>query len=122
MTITVEGGCSRRVQGHRLRHRPLAAGETAFASDPNLGRILAALATPASTTWTWISCPCIWTTCWWKRWLNPAYQEEDGQQVKQGAEILARGARPWRRQRHGGPATSRMTTCASMLTIAADWR
>ena len=43
---------------HRRWSRP------PFASDPNLGRILAAVATPASTTWTSRTSACGWTMCW----------------------------------------------------------
>ena len=54
ITIRVEGGQSGdecRKVAYAIAHSPLV--KTAFfASDPNLGRILAASVTPASTTWT----------------------------------------------------------------------
>ena len=75
-----------------------------FASDPNLGRILAAVgyAGIADLDQTQIDLYLDDVHVAVKGGRNPAYREEDGQRVMKQSEITVRvGAGPRRRGRHG---------------------
>ena len=94
-----------------------------FASDPNLGRILARSATPASTTSTSSRVDLYLDDVLVAKsgGRAPRYQEADGQRVMKQSEItvrvvLDRGTAA----ATCGPATSRTTTSASTPTTAAD--
>jgi glutamate N-acetyltransferase / amino-acid N-acetyltransferase len=67
ITIHVEGGKTAaecRQVAYAIAHSPLV--KTAFfASDPNLGRILAAVGYAGITIWTRATSTCTWTTCMW---------------------------------------------------------
>jgi glutamate N-acetyltransferase/amino-acid N-acetyltransferase len=94
ITISVEGGrdieeC--RKIGYSIAHSPLV--KTAFfASDPNLGRILAAIGYAGvddlDTTKLDLYLDDVWVAKAGGR--NPDYKEEDGQRVMKQAEIVVR--------------------------------
>ena len=94
MTITVEGGRSReecKAIGYAIARSPLV--KTAFfASDPNLGRILAAIGYAGidDLDVDQLSLYLDDVLVAVNGGRNPAYQEEDGQQVMNKAEILVR--------------------------------
>jgi glutamate N-acetyltransferase/amino-acid N-acetyltransferase len=92
MTILVKGGKSLeecKLVGEAIGHSPLV--KTAFfASDPNLGRILAAIGYAGITDLD-VSGVQLWLGDVWvakNGGRNPDYQEADGQRVMQAAEIL----------------------------------
>ncbi len=94
MTITVEGGCSReecKTIGYAIARSPLV--KTAFfASDPNLGRILAAIGYAGidDLDVDQLSLYLDDVLVAVNGGRNPAYQEEDGQRVMNKPEILVR--------------------------------
>jgi glutamate N-acetyltransferase/amino-acid N-acetyltransferase len=103
ITITVEGGASEaecRAVAYSVAHSPLV--KTAFyASDPNLGRILAAVGyadvDDLDVSQVNLYLDEVWVAKNGGR--NPDYREEDGQRVMQQSEItvrisLARGEAP----------------------------
>ncbi|MDL2283689.1 bifunctional glutamate N-acetyltransferase/amino-acid acetyltransferase ArgJ [Oxalobacter sp. OttesenSCG-928-P03] len=94
MTITVENGVSReecRRIAYSVAHSPLV--KTAFyASDPNLGRILAAIGyadvEDLDVSRLNLYLDDVWVAKNGER--NPEYREEDGQRVMQQSEITIR--------------------------------
>ena len=94
ITIAVENGRDEaecRKIAYAIAHSPLV--ETAFfASDPNLGRILAAIGyakvDDLNIEQLELYLDDVLVACHGGR--NPAYQEEDGQRVMDKAEILVR--------------------------------
>ncbi len=94
ITLQVEGGKTKaecRQVAYAIAHSPLV--KTAFfASDPNLGRILAAVgyAGIADLDQTGIDLYLDDVLVASKGARNPAYREEDGQRVMQQAEITVR--------------------------------
>ena len=127
ITVRVEGGgtvAECRQVAFAISHSPLV--KTAFfASDPNLGRILAAVgyAGIADLDQTRIDLfldDVHVVECGGRR---PSYREEDGQRVMKQSEITVRvdlhcGAP----RRRSGPATCPTTTSRSTPTIAPDRR
>ena len=123
ITITVEGGRTEdecKLAAYAIAHSPLV--KTAFfASDPNLGRILAAVGYAGITDLdqTGIELHLDDVHVVTKGGRHPAYREEDGQRVMKQSEItvrvgLARGA-----------AQSTVWTCDlshDYVTINADYR
>ena len=91
-----------RQVAYAVAHSPLV--KTAFfASDPNLGRILAAVGYAGidDLDQTGIDLYLDDVHVAVKGGRNPAYREEDGQRVMKQSEITVRiGARPRRRRRH----------------------
>jgi glutamate N-acetyltransferase/amino-acid N-acetyltransferase len=92
MTVLVKGGKTLeecKCVGEAIAHSPLV--KTAFfASDPNLGRILAAIGYAGITDLD-VSGVQLWLGDVWvakNGGRNPDYQEADGQRVMQEAEIL----------------------------------
>jgi len=92
MTVHVKGGKSLhecKLVGEAISHSPLV--KTAFfASDPNLGRILAAIGYAGITDLD-VSNVQLWLGDVWvakNGGRNPEYQEAQGQKVMQEAEIL----------------------------------
>ena len=127
ITVRVEGGTSEtecRKVAYAIAHSPLV--KTAFfASDPNLGRILAAIGyagiddLDVSNVDLYLDDVLVANG----GGRDPAYREEDGQRVMQQSEItvrvvLNRGAL----RRPCGPAICRTTTSPSTPSIAADNR
>jgi len=123
MTITVEGG--RDVQecrkiAYAIAHSPLV--KTAFfASDPNLGRILAAVGYAGvddlDVTKLDLYLDDVWVAKSGGR--NPDYKEEDGQRVMKQAEITTRVTLG------RGDATATVWTCDlshDYVSINADYR
>ncbi|MGH8852822.1 MAG: bifunctional glutamate N-acetyltransferase/amino-acid acetyltransferase ArgJ [Telluria sp.] len=123
MTITVEGGqdveeC--RKIAYSIAHSPLV--KTAFfASDPNLGRILAAIGYAGvddlDTSKLDLYLDDVWVAK--KGGRNPDYKEEDGQRVMKQAEITVRVTLG------RGAATATVWTCDlshDYVTINADYR
>jgi len=123
MTIEVVGGktvAECRLVAKAVAHSPLV--KTAFfASDPNLGRILAAIGYAGITDLD-VNRVQMWLGDVWVAkdgGRNPSYQEADGQRVMQEAEItvkidLGRGS-----------ATQTMWTCDlshDYVSINADYR
>ena len=123
ITITVEGGKTAqecRLVAKAVAHSPLV--KTAFfASDPNLGRILAAIGYAGITDLD-VNQVQLWLGNVWvakNGGRNPSYIESDGQAVMQAAEInvkidLGRGA-----------ATQTIWTCDlshDYVSINADYR
>ncbi len=123
ITITVEGGRTEdecKLAAYAIAHSPLV--KTAFfASDPNLGRILAAVgyAGIGDLDQTLIELHLDDVHVVTKGGRHPAYREEDGQRVMKQSEItvrvgLARGA-----------AQATVWTCDlshDYVTINADYR
>jgi glutamate N-acetyltransferase/amino-acid N-acetyltransferase len=114
ITVRVEGGKTGRVPqvAYAIAHSPLV--KTAFfASDPNLGRILAAVGYAGidDLDQTKIDLYLDDVHVAVSGGRNPSYREEDGQRVMKQSEITVRvgwaaAARPTR----CGPATSATTT------------
>ncbi|MDP1791751.1 MAG: bifunctional ornithine acetyltransferase/N-acetylglutamate synthase, partial [Methylibium sp.] len=123
MTIVVEGGATReecvRV-GKSIAHSPLV--KTAFfASDPNLGRILAAVgyAGIADLDQSLIDLYLDDVHVATKGGRHAAYQEADGQRVMKQSEITVRV------DLHRGAAHATVWTCDlshDYVTINADYR
>lgn len=123
MTITVEQGGSveecRKI-AYAIAHSPLV--KTAFfASDPNLGRILAAIGYAGvddlDTTKLDLYLDDVWVAKAGGR--NPDYKEEDGQRVMKQAEITVRATLG------RGNATATVWTCDlshDYVSINADYR
>ncbi len=123
MTITVEQGSSveecRKI-AYSIAHSPLV--KTAFfASDPNLGRILAAIGYAGvddlDTTKLDLYLDDVWVAKAGGR--NPDYKEEDGQRVMKQAEITVRVTLGC------GNATATVWTCDlshDYVSINADYR
>ena len=123
MTITVEQGRSveecRKI-AYAIAHSPLV--KTAFfASDPNLGRILAAIGYAGvddlDTTRLDLYLDDVWVAKAGGR--NPDYKEEDGQRVMKQAEITVRVTLG------RGAATATVWTCDlshDYVSINADYR
>ncbi|WP_409269447.1 bifunctional glutamate N-acetyltransferase/amino-acid acetyltransferase ArgJ [Massilia sp. BHUDP2] len=123
MTITVEQGGSveecRKI-AYSIAHSPLV--KTAFfASDPNLGRILAAIGYAGvddlDTTKLDLYLDDVWVAKAGGR--NPDYKEEDGQRVMKQAEITVRVTLG------RGDATATVWTCDlshDYVSINADYR
>jgi glutamate N-acetyltransferase/amino-acid N-acetyltransferase len=123
MTITVEQGSSveecRKI-AYSIAHSPLV--KTAFfASDPNLGRILAAIGYAGvddlDTTKLDLYLDDVWVAKSGGR--NPDYKEEDGQRVMKQAEITVRVTLG------RGDATATVWTCDlshDYVSINADYR
>jgi glutamate N-acetyltransferase/amino-acid N-acetyltransferase len=123
MTVTVEAG--RNVEecrkiGYSIAHSPLV--KTAFfASDPNLGRILAAIGYAGVDDLDVDTLNLYLDDVWVAKngGRNPDYQEQDGQRVMQQSEITIRVnlAR--------GDATATLWTCDlshDYVSINADYR
>ncbi|MDO8770930.1 MAG: bifunctional glutamate N-acetyltransferase/amino-acid acetyltransferase ArgJ, partial [Burkholderiaceae bacterium] len=123
ITITIEGGRTHaecQLAAYAIAHSPLV--KTAFfASDPNLGRILAAVGYAGidDLDQTLIDMRLDDVHVVTQGGRNPSYREEDGQRVMKQSEItirvgLARGA-----------ATATVWTCDlshDYVTINADYR
>ena len=123
MTVTVEAGRNReecRKIAYSIAHSPLV--KTAFfASDPNLGRILAAIGYAGVDDLDVDTLNLYLDDVWVAKngGRNPAYQEQDGQRVMQQSEITIRVnlAR--------GDATATVWTCDlshDYVSINADYR
>ena len=123
ITVTVEAGRSTeecRQIGYAIAHSPLV--KTAFfASDPNLGRILAAIGYAGVTDLDVSKLNLYLDDVWVARngGRHPDYQEKDGQRVMQQSEITVRVnlAR--------GDASATIWTCDlshEYVTINADYR
>lgn len=123
ITITVEGGRNAaecRLAAYAIAHSPLV--KTAFfASDPNLGRILAAVGYAGiddldqSRIELFLDDVHV-VTCGGR---NPSYREEDGQRVMQQSEITVKVGLG------RGEATETVWTCDlshDYVTINADYR
>lgn len=123
MTIQVQGGGSLeecKKVGEAIAHSPLV--KTAFfASDPNLGRILAAIGyagiedLDVSRVQLWLG--DVWVAKDGGR--NPVYKEEDGQRVMKESEILVKV------DLGRGSVTRTMWTCDlshDYVSINADYR
>ncbi|MBY4897446.1 bifunctional glutamate N-acetyltransferase/amino-acid acetyltransferase ArgJ [Cupriavidus sp. AU9028] len=123
MTIQVEGGrdvAECRQIAYAVAHSPLV--KTAFyASDPNLGRILAAVGY-AGVEDLDVTRVNLWLDDVWVArdgGRNPDYREEDGQRVMKQAEITVRIALG------RGDATATVWTCDfshDYVSINADYR
>jgi glutamate N-acetyltransferase/amino-acid N-acetyltransferase len=123
ITITVEQGADveecRKI-AYSIGHSPLV--KTAFyASDPNLGRILAAIGyagvTDLDVTRINLYLDDVWVARNGRR--NPDYQEADGQRVMQQSEITVRV------ELGRGDAAATIWTCDlshEYVTINADYR
>jgi len=123
ITVRVEGGRSEdecRQIGFAIAHSPLV--KTAFfASDPNLGRILAAIgyAGVADLDVEKIDLHLDDVLVARQGGRNPAYQEADGQRVMKQSEITVRVAL------HRGAAAATLWTCDlshDYVSINADYR
>jgi glutamate N-acetyltransferase/amino-acid N-acetyltransferase len=123
ITVQVEGGKTQaecRQVAYAIAHSPLV--KTAFfASDPNLGRILAAVgyAGIADLDQTGIDLYLDEVLVALKGGRNPDYREEDGQRVMKQAEITVRVALG------RGHAADTVWTCDlshDYVTINADYR
>jgi len=123
MTITVDGGASVedcRTIAYSVAHSPLV--KTAFyASDPNLGRILAAIGyadiEDLDVSQLNLYLDDVWVAKDGGR--NPDYREEDGQRVMQQSEITIRISLAH------GDATATVWTCDfshDYVSINADYR
>jgi glutamate N-acetyltransferase/amino-acid N-acetyltransferase len=123
MTITVEQGASveecRRI-AYSIGHSPLV--KTAFyASDPNLGRILAAIGYAGVDDLDVGKLNLFLDDVWVAKngGRNPEYREEDGQRVMQQSEITVRVVLA------RGEATATIWTCDfshEYVSINADYR
>ena len=116
ITIKVEGGQTQaecRLVAYAIAHSPLV--KTAFfASDPNLGRILAAVGYAGIID---LYLDEVHVVCQGGR--NPAYREEDGQRVMKQSEITVRVLLG------RGTASDTVWTCDlshDYVTINADYR
>ena len=123
ITIKVEGGQTQaecRQVGYAIAHSPLV--KTAFfASDPNLGRILAAVgyAGIADLDQTGIDLYLDDVSVAFKGGRNPDYREEEGQRVMKQSEITVRVLLG------RGQAADTVWTCDlshEYVTINADYR
>jgi glutamate N-acetyltransferase / amino-acid N-acetyltransferase len=123
ITVRVEGGRSAdecRLVAYAIAHSPLV--KTAFfASDPNLGRILAAVgyAGIGDLDQTGIDLYLDDVHVAVKGGRNPAYREEDGQRVMKQSEITVRVVLG------RGTATDTVWTCDlshDYVSINADYR
>jgi glutamate N-acetyltransferase / amino-acid N-acetyltransferase len=123
ITVTVEGGRDEaecRLAAYAIAHSPLV--KTAFfASDPNLGRILAAVgyAGIAELDQTLIDLHLDDVHVVRAGGRHPDYREEDGQRVMKQAEISVRV------HLHRGPAQTTVWTCDlshDYVSINADYR
>lgn len=123
ITITVQGGRDAsecRLVGYAIAHSPLV--KTAFfASDPNLGRILAAVGYAGidDLDQTGIELYLDDVHVATRGGRNPAYQEADGQRVMKQSEIVVRV------DLGRGSATDTVWTCDfshEYVTINADYR
>ena len=123
ITVTVDGGRSEaecRQVAYAIAHSPLV--KTAFfASDPNLGRILAAVGYAGidDLDQGLISLQLDDVLVAVNGGRNPAYREEDGQRVMKQAEITVRV------NLNRGSATSTVWTCDlshDYVSINADYR
>ena len=123
ITVRVEGGRSEaecRQVAYAIAHSPLV--KTAFfASDPNLGRILAAVgyAGIADLDQGLIDLHLDDVHVATQGGRHPAYQEADGQRVMKGSEITVRV------NLHRGSAASELWTCDlshDYVSINADYR
>ena len=123
MTVTVEGG--RNVEecrkiAYSIAHSPLV--KTAFfASDPNLGRILAAIGYAGVDDLDVGQLNLYLDDVWVAKngGRNPDYQEQDGQRVMQQSEITIRV------KLARGEATATLWTCDlshDYVSINADYR
>jgi glutamate N-acetyltransferase/amino-acid N-acetyltransferase len=123
ITVTVEGGrdaAECRQVAYAIAHSPLV--KTAFfASDPNLGRILAAVgyAGIADLDQAHIDLYLDGVQVAVKGGRSPSYQEADGQRIMKQSEITVRVVLG------RGPATDTVWTCDfshEYVTINADYR
>ena len=123
ITVQVDGGQSAdecRQVAYAIAHSPLV--KTAFfASDPNLGRILAAVgyAGIQDLDQTRIELHLDDVHVATRGGRHPDYREEDGQRVMQQAEITVRV------HLHRGPASTTVWTCDlshDYVSINADYR
>ncbi len=123
ITVQVDGGCSEdecRQAAYAIAHSPLV--KTAFfASDPNLGRILAAVgyAGIADLDQTLIDLFLDDVHVARQGGRHPAYREEDGQRVMKQSEITVRV------DLHRGTASATVWTCDfshDYVSINADYR
>ncbi len=123
ITVQVEGGrdaAECRLVAYAVAHSPLV--KTAFfASDPNLGRILAAVgyAGIADLDQTLIDLHLDDVQVVSRGGRHPAYREEDGQRVMKQSEITVRV------NLHRGAASSTVWTCDlsyEYVKINADYR
>jgi glutamate N-acetyltransferase / amino-acid N-acetyltransferase len=123
ITVQVDGGKTEdecRQVAYAIAHSPLV--KTAFfASDPNLGRILAAVgyAGIADLDQTTIDLFLDDVHVATRGGRNPDYREEDGQRVMKQSEITVRV------DLHRGPATAMVWTCDlsyDYVKINADYR
>ncbi len=123
IAITVEGAASEseaRAVAYRIAHSPLV--KTAFfASDPNLGRILAAVGNAGIADLDQSRVQLHLNEVWVARdgGRHPDYREADGQRVMQGAEIAVRV------QLGRGSAQTTVWTCDlshEYVSINADYR
>ena len=123
ITVRIEGGKTQdecRQAAYAIAHSPLV--KTAFfASDPNLGRILAAVGyagiTDLDQTTIDLFLDDVHVVTHGGR--HPAYQEADGQRVMQQSEITVRVAL------HRGAAHATVWTCDlsyDYVKINADYR
>jgi glutamate N-acetyltransferase/amino-acid N-acetyltransferase len=123
ITVRVEGGRDEdecRQAAYAIAHSPLV--KTAFfASDPNLGRILAAVGYAGiddldqSLIELWLDEVHVAT----RGGRHPAYREEDGQRVMKGSEITVRVSLG------RGSASTTVWTCDlshDYVSINADYR
>ncbi len=123
ITVRIDGGRTKdecRLAAYAIAHSPLV--KTAFfASDPNLGRILAAVgyAGIADLDPTLIDLFLDEVHVVVKGGRHPAYQEADGQRVMKQSEITIRV------DLHRGPAQATVWTCDlshDYVSINADYR
>ncbi|MDN3545355.1 MAG: bifunctional glutamate N-acetyltransferase/amino-acid acetyltransferase ArgJ [Roseateles asaccharophilus] len=123
ITVKIEGGrdvAECQLAAYAIAHSPLV--KTAFfASDPNLGRILAAVgyAGIADLDQTLIEMHLDDVHVVTKGGRHPAYREEDGQRVMKQSEITVRV------QLHRGVAEATVWTCDlshDYVSINADYR
>ncbi|HEX2012611.1 MAG TPA: bifunctional glutamate N-acetyltransferase/amino-acid acetyltransferase ArgJ [Roseateles sp.] len=123
ITVKIEGGrdvAECQLAAYAIAHSPLV--KTAFfASDPNLGRILAAVgyAGIADLDQTLIEMHLDDVHVVTKGGRHPDYREEDGQRVMKQAEITVRV------HLHRGPAEATVWTCDlshDYVSINADYR
>jgi glutamate N-acetyltransferase/amino-acid N-acetyltransferase len=123
ITVVVEGGRDEaecRLAAYAIAHSPLV--KTAFfASDPNLGRILAAVgyAGIADLDQNLIDLHLDDVHVVREGGRHPAYREEDGQRVMKKSEITVRV------HLHRGPAETTVWTCDlshDYVSINADYR
>jgi glutamate N-acetyltransferase / amino-acid N-acetyltransferase len=123
ITVTVQGGRDEaecRLAAYAIAHSPLV--KTAFfASDPNLGRILAAVgyAGIGDLDQSLIDLFLDDVHVVERGGRKPSYREEDGQRVMKGSEITIRV------HLHRGPAETTVWTCDlshDYVSINADYR